>query len=165
MSKYIIGLSANGKQVYANLTRKSLEESVSRNPRLLGLVATAVNALALSGKTVTISHDMGHNIGYSEILKTQEKDTIFYAQTSKLPVYTRFVKLREAEKSSTITLQLHVDEVGDYQLTNVWIGADYPPKPSTEISSSQSKDYWKSHAIVFNGQSLLASTITKVCPY
>lgn len=165
MSKYNIGLSGNGKQVYANLTKQPLAASIARNPGLLSLVATAINSLDLSSQMLTVSCDMGQNVGYSEVLETGDKDSIFYAQTSKLPEYTRFVKLRAAEKSSVITLQLHADETGGYQLVNVWIGIDYPPAPNTKIEAPQSKEYWRNHAVVFNGQSILTNSVTKVCPY
>lgn len=165
MSKYSIGQSKNNKLVYANLTQKPLTTSVARNPHLLKLVATVTASLNLTDDIITISHDMGRSIGYSEVLETREKDTVFYAQTSKLPVYTRFVKQRNAEQTSILTLQLQVDEVGEYRLVDVWIGKEYPPTPSGDATTVQSKEYWSNHAVVYNGQSILASTVTKTCPY
>lgn len=165
MSKHAIGRSRNGIEVYAQLTQNPLATSIARNPRLLHLVATAIASLDLTDQDMTISHDMGRSIGYSDILETREKDTVFYAQTSKLPVYTRFVKQRSAEQTSIMTMQLQLDTDGCYRLTNVWIGKEYPPLPSTDATTTQSMEYWSKHAVVFNGQAILSSTITKTCPY
>lgn len=165
MSKHPIGTSANGKQVHANLTQKPLSTAVARNPHLLNLAGKAVSELSLTEQTISVECDAGRTIGYSEHLETQEKDTIFYAQTSKLPVYTRFVKQRKSEPTSTLTLQLEAIEDGTYKLTDIWIGNHYPPLPSEANASTHSKEYWDTHAVVYNGQSILTNSITKVCPY
>lgn len=165
MSKYPIGTSANGKQVYANLTQKPLSLAVAHNPHLLSLAGKAISELSLTDQTISVECDAGRTIGYSEHLETKEKDTIFYAQTSKLPVYTRFVKQRKSEPTSTLTLQLQAEDDSTYQLTDIWIGNQYPPLPSDANATEKSREYWETHAVVYNGQSILTNSITKVCPY
>jgi hypothetical protein len=109
---------------------------------------------------------MGRNIGYSDQLETREKDLIFYArQAHSDGNYTRFVKHRKSDQTSFLTIKLQIDDNGNYELMDAWIGRLFPPIPSSELASEQSKAYWENHAVVFNGQPLLASTITKECPY
>lgn len=165
MNKHLVTTSTNGKQIYAYLISDPLASSISRNPHLLTLVSQVASTLNLTLPAVTIEQDMGRNIGYSDQLATGDNDTIFYARTSKLPAYTRFVKQRQAEHTSFLTFKLRVDETGDYELENAWIGKMFPPMPDGPTTTAQSKEYWAKHAIVFNGQSILASTVTKECPY
>lgn len=163
--KYALGTLTSGIPVYANLAQNPLAARIARNPHLLVLVSEAMAKLNIDTLEATIEQDMGRSIGYSDHLKTGEKDTIFYARTTKLPEYTRFVRQRPAEQTSRITYTLKRDADGCYELTDAWIGKPYPPVPSPTNLSQQSKEYWDSHAVVFNGQPLLSSTVTKVCPY
>lgn len=164
MSKHPIGISANGIQVYAHLTKQPLAAAAARNPHLLTLATKAIASLSLTEQVMIFEHDTGNPIGYSDQLETKEKDSVFYAQTGKMSAYTRFVKLRKAEPTSILTLQLEVDG-DDYLLTNIWIGETYPPIPDGQHATSQSIEYWRNHAVVFNGQAVLSSSITKTCPY
>lgn len=165
MNNLPVAVSANGKSVYASLMQAPLSTSVAHNPHLLTLVGEVVAQLDLTLQSITIEHNMGRPIGYSERLETRDKDTIFYARMNKLPEYTRFVRQRNAEQTTYITFILEQDAEGSYTLVDAWLGNVYPPIPSPTNDTQLSKDYWTTHAVVFNGQSLLASTITKVCPY
>ena len=152
-------------QIYAHLTAMPLAAHVSDNPHLLRLVEEAIDVSQLVGTTVRLQHDMGRNIGHSELVNTQDTDTIFFARRSKLAGYTRFVKNRKSEQTRFITIYLVRDRDGDYELTNVWIGKDYPPIPGTDNSIDGSHDFWSRHAVVYNGQSIVSNTLTKTCPY
>lgn len=163
--KHVVGTLTNGTQVYANLIQNPLASSIARSPRLLTLVSEAIAKLNIEAPEVTIEQDMGRTIGYSDHLETRDKDTIFYARMTKLPEYTRFVKQRPAEQTTFMTFRLRRDVDGDYELVDAWIGKMYPPVPSPTNDTQKSKDYWEAHAVVFNGQSVLTNTITKVCPY
>jgi hypothetical protein len=165
MNKLPIAISANSKLVYAYLIQDPLAASIARNPHLLTLVREVVSTLQPTRSEVIIEQDMGHVIGYSDQLETREDDAIFYARTSKLPGYTRFVRQRKAEHTSVLTFKLVEDDEGNYELVNAWIGKTYPPIPDGTDTTSQSKEYWARHAVVFNGQTILASTVTKDCPY
>ena len=167
MHLFPIGKSSNSKTVYAHLTHEPLASGVARNPHLLTLVSeiVAISELRDTPETV-ITHDMKRPIGYSAHLETKDTDVVFYAKTSKhQPDFTRFVRMRQAERSTMLTIKLVKDPLGDFELTDAWIGAPYPPVPADDTASEQSKTYWANHAVVYNGQALLTSTITKVCPY
>lgn len=163
--KHTIAVTTNNREIYAYLTQGPLATNVARNPHLLTLVKEVVAPLNLTLPAVTIEQDMGRNIGYSDQLETGEKDAIFYARQTHSAEYTRFVKHRKSDHTSFLSLRLQADDTGGYELTNAWIGKLYPPVPTSEQATEQSKNYWETHAVVFNGQPLLASTITKTCPY
>lgn len=153
------------RQVYAHLTVMPLAAHVSGNPHLLSLAEEAIDASLLSGATVRLQRDMGRTIGRSELVDTKETDTIFFARQSKTSGYTRFVKNRDPEQTMLITLYLIRDDEGDYELTNIWVGEDHPPEPDTYEATGNSLDFWSSHAVVYNGQPIISSTLTKTCPY
>jgi len=165
MNEHFITTSTNKKRIYGRLTQGPLASNVARNPHLLTLVKEVVSPLNLTLPAVTIEQDMGRNIGYSDQLETKEKDIVFYARQTHSQEYTRFVKHRKSDHTSFLTIKLQVDEDGNYELTNAWIGKLFPPIPGTPDATPSSKDYWLTHAVVFNGQPLLASTVTKECPY
>jgi hypothetical protein len=58
-----------------------------------------------------------------------------------------------------------VKETGDYELRNIWLGKDYPAMPGDPDATDDSKAFWDDHAVIFNGQAVIASTVTKDCPY
>ncbi len=164
--KHNIATSSNGKAVYAYLMQpSSLAQNIARNPHLLVLIKEAVTPASLTQPTVNMEQDMGRPIGYADLLETREKDVIFYARQVRAAAYTKFVKNRRTDATSFLTLNLRQDESGDYEVIDAWIGKNYPPFPGEEGETELSQSYWADHAVVFNGQALMASTITKDCPY
>jgi len=139
--------------------------NIGRNPHLLSLVTEALESLELTRTTIEIEYDMGRRVGYSEVVATKENDTVFYARQSKTSGFTRFVKNRQAIATQHITICLKRDDEGDYEMENVWIGELFPAAPGEANETPSSKDFWTCHAVVFNGQSLISTSLTKTCPY
>ncbi len=163
--KHIIAMSANNKEIYVYLIQTVAAAQISRQPHLASLVKEIADSLILAEPTVSIEYDMGRTIGYGEILETKENDTIFYAKQAKSDAYTRFVKNRKTQPTSSLCMTLSRDKEGDYELTGVYIGEQSPAIPGTEDATGESKNFWETHAVVYNGQPILASTQTKDCPY
>lgn len=157
--------SANGKKVYAHLMQFPLSASVSANPHLLRLAEEILLSTALTGENVHIEHDMGRSIGRSELVATADTDTVFYARQTKAAGFTRFVKNRQADSTSYITIKLTRDDDGEYELVSIWIGKDFPETPDHVEATKASTSYWSSHAVIYNGQPMISSTLTKTCPY
>jgi hypothetical protein len=80
MYRYLITESANGREVYINLISSSAGLTIKRQPHLLQLVKEVTAQKKLAGPKVMVEQDMGRVIGNSDVVKTDEKDTIFYAQ-------------------------------------------------------------------------------------
>jgi len=162
---HIVARSANGRIVYAELTQTPLASNISRTPHLLRLAEEAVADMELTAADIEISYDMGRSIGYCERIDTNDSDAVFYARQSKTAAFTRFVKNRQTVATQHISMHLQLDSDGNYKLCNVWFGSTYPALPGDVEESSTSKSYWSSHAVVFNGQAVIASTLTRDCPY
>lgn len=152
-------------EVYADLTKPPLSTNISRNPHLLNLIEEAVDKLKPTGPNIQLEYDMKRNVGYTEVVETNVDDAVFYARQLKGAGYTRFVKNGKTSQSQYITIILERDETGDYEVKNVWIGTFFPAVPGEAGETAASKEFWATHAILYNGQPLIASTITKTCPY
>ena len=162
---HLIAISANGKQVYANLTSKPLSTNVSNNPHLLRLAEEAVTSSNLKGETPQLEYVVDHPIGRSELIETNDADVIFYARETKTSGFTRFVKNRQSLPTGCITVSLTRDGDDEYEITNIWIGETYPVTPDHEDATAESATFWANHAVVYNGQSIVSSTLTKTSPY
>lgn len=165
MSKHPIGTSRNGKHIYAHLTNSIIAQTLSRQPRLGTLLAEALSGIDLTEPTIHIEHDMGRSVGYAEIVATKPEDTIFYAQQVRTKTYTKFVKNRKAESTQYVSFSLQQDDAGEYEVTWVNIGKASPSTPDQTTATDASSPYWDNHAVVYNGQPLITSSITKTSPF
>lgn len=163
--KHFITTTLNDKEVYAYLIQSPLKERISQNPHLLTLVKEVVASSSPTKSSIIIEKDMGRTVGYSELLETKEGDAIFYARQVKTPTYTKFVKNRRTVSTTFLTIHLQQDGAGNYEVVNVWVGKDFPANPGEENAPESSKAFWENHAVVYNGQGIMASTVTKECPY
>lgn len=165
MSVHEIGESKNNKRIYAHMVLSAVAPQLARQPRLATLIREVAQSLTLTKPAVYFEHDMGRQIGYDEIVETAETDKIFYAKQLHKKSYTRFVKNHKAEPTQILSGLLLQDKNGDYELSELWLGKLFPPMPGTEDATPESNDFWKTHAVVYNGQHIITSTQTQNAPY
>ncbi|MEO8863096.1 MAG: hypothetical protein ABI354_02120 [Candidatus Saccharimonadales bacterium] len=165
MYKYVIIKSDKGPGVYVNLINSPAGHYLSRQPYVINLLKEILPGIKLKGEYISIEHDMGRTIGNTDIVETSEKDTIFYALPYKKDVFSRFAKNRYPIPSHKLSLVLHRDGDGSYELHDTWIGPCTPPFPGAENEKDNSKEYWENHAYVQDAQAIQSKTITKTCPY
>ncbi len=165
MYRYVVTDSVNGREVYINLISSSAGLTIKRQPHLLQLVKEVVAKKKLVGPKVLVEQEMGRVIGNSDVVVTNEKDTIFYAQPHKKDVFSRYVKNRSVLPSSKLTIILEQDEDHNYEVVDTWVGPSIPPFPGDKDENSESKTYWETHALVVDTQVIQPKTITKTSPY
>lgn len=165
MYSFAIGVSANDHQVYINIINSAAGRCFSRQPHLVGLAKGVVESLELTGSTLRVTHDLGRTIGNTNIVATRDVDQIFYAQRLKQSEVLRFVKNRSMEPSSELSIVLHKDSEGNYELTDVWVGPACPSFPGAADESKDSKMYWQTHALTADSESISSQSVTSVCPY
>src|SRR6185437_10264535 len=165
MYSFAIGVSANDHQVYTNIINSAAGRCFSRQPHLVSLAKGVIESLMLSDSTMRVTYDLGRTIGNTNIVATREKDVIFYAQRLKQNDVLRFVKNRSMEPSSELSIVLHQDDEGNYELTDAWIGPACPSFPGSVDESKDSKTYWQTHALTAGSESISAQSITSICPY
>lgn len=163
--EHLIGESANGMAVWINLMKPPVSTTVSRNPHLLNLIKEIIARSTLDKKRLAVSCDMQRTVGYADIVASKDGDTIFYAREPKAKAYTRFVKNRHTDQTTIVSMRLELVGPDRYMVSQVQLGAASPPLPGAAGQTAQSLPYWLKHAVVYNGQALQASSLTKDCPY
>ncbi len=163
--KHPITNTQNGTAVYVDLIRSPAAIHISQQPYLLGLIKEVIRQRKLDGDMLSIDHDMGRPVGNASVVETSDKDVVIYAQRVREQTFTRFVKNGSPKQSPYLTVILRRDEDGDYELHDTWIGRLNPPRPGSEYEAPDSREYWETHAYVYNHDAIQTRTITKVCPY
>jgi hypothetical protein len=160
-----LAVTRAGAEVYVNLIQSPAARHIGQQPHILGLAVRLLQNAKLVGEEIALEYDFGHPIGNTDIVETTAKDTIIYAKQLKQNTFTRFVKRRSLTNSSNLTLYLHRDSEGNYELHDVRIGHPTPPQPGSDNETTDSKSFWENHAVVLEGQPLQMSTLTKVSPF
>jgi hypothetical protein len=160
-----LAVSKNNKQIYAHMVLSAVAPRLSRQPHLETLLRDACKTIDLKGEQVNFEYDFGKQIGYDDILETSPGDTIFYARLLKAPGYTRFVKNRRTETTQFLSGVLMQDDEGKYELVDIWLGRQRPPLPDSPLATDESSAFWETHAVVYNGQQIMTSTLTHDQPY
>jgi hypothetical protein len=165
MYKFVISNSAYDGEIYVNLISSPAGHYLSRRPYVIGLIKELLAAKQMTGPRIIIEHDMGRNIGTTDIVPTSGEDNIYYAQPIKSKVFTRFAKNKYPQQSRNLTVIAVRDADGSYEVTDAWIGSYYPPFPGDENATNDSESYWQTHAFVHDAQLVQSKSITKDCPY
>jgi hypothetical protein len=165
MYKFMIGESDGGHEIYINLISSPAGHYLSRRPYVINLIKEVLAPAKLKGPRIIIERDMGRPIGNTDIVATSDKDTIYYAQAVKTDVFSRFAKNRYPIPSSTLTIIVVLDEDGNYEVIDTWIGPSSPAFPGHPNATDDSKDYWQTHALVQDSQAIQSRSITKTWPY
>lgn len=162
--RHLIARTSNNIPVYINLIQSDAAKRIAQQPRLLGLAAEVVQKKSLPARTAIIEHNLGRTIGYTFIVPTTDASSVFYACILHDTVYTRFVKNAAPLATSFVTLSLHYNPQGFFEVQDVWVGRVVPPRPGSPDATDQSLTYWAQHAFVFDKQPLQIKTLTKETP-
>lgn len=151
--------------VYVNSISSSAGRYLSRRPHIYALIKALLSNRKLRGPRIVIEQNMGHDIGTADVVATTDKDTIYYALPVKSNVYSRFAKNRYPQASSVLTVILERDADGNYEVTDAWIGGNHPAFPGDTHETTESKEFWLTHALVHDAQVIQSRSLTKTCPY
>lgn len=165
MIKHPVAATKDGTQVYVDLIKSPASTTISQQPHVVTLIREVLSTIAPQGKTSTIEFDFGRNIGNCEVVATTEKDHIMFAKPQGRDMFFRFVRRRQPEQTSFVTIVLKLDSDGDYELNDVWMGRDMPALPGSGGETDISKAYWETHAWVIEGFPLQNRTLTLTQPY
>jgi hypothetical protein len=165
MYKFMLDETNDEYNVYVNSISSSAGHYLSRRPYVYALIRELLSTRKLWGGRIVIEQDMGRNIGTTDVVSTSDKDTIYYAQPLKSEVFSRFAKNRYPQVSTMLTVIVDRDADGNYEVTNAWIGSNHPAFPGDQFATADSKEYWKTHALVQDAQVIQSRSLTKMCPY
>lgn len=149
-SHHPIGFTDDGVMVFASdRLRTSLTEEVM------------VRALACIQRTIDGPNtvDLGRHVAIAERVELRPEDEVKYTRRGRcwLPVVTNRRRL-VTSRVVTLVLQRH----GDYAvLAAAYAGEPAPPLPGDPAETPESRPFWTSHALVWDG----ASMLTTDCPW
>lgn len=129
------------------------------------LIANMVSPI---GTATILTIDFDRIIGKCECVETTDADEIVYAIRCERDRHMRFVKNREMEDTSELTLVLfqHADH---WKLVSGWFGGRAAREPQDPNSSPKERieayDFWSKHALVWGCQRIREETITETCPW
>ena len=157
-----LGTLASGEQVY-DRHRSHIHKGVAP---LLSVALARINA---EDRTFLIEEvDFSQPIGETTCVETTRdsgNDKIVYARRPRRHGLTRFVKNREAEPCSAVTVILKRDDFKDYYvLITAFVGHKPEPEPWDRNATPQSRAFWETHALVWVTEPV-ESGITFRCPW
>lgn len=162
---HVVGVTQNGVTVSIDLGHSGAAQLISRRPHLLTLASQIVSEITLVDSHLTMTYDMGRAIGYDFIVTPAATDTVFYAQLAKENVYIPFTKKGTPASTNMLTMVLSHNKDDGYCIDDLWPGPFRPSLPGTDSETPDSKDFWRTHAYIYEDQHLKVSSITHDCPY
>jgi len=141
---------------------------VATHPTVLPLLGDALFRIYTSGREDFVEEvDFGQVVGETICVKTREGDEIVFAQRPNRKGLTRFVKNRQPEPCSAVTICLMRAKKDSYfVLQTAFVGHRAPAEPwDTEWATEKSLPFWNSHALVWGKEEIVAGTETDQCPW
>jgi hypothetical protein len=153
MEKIYIATTKNHKRVYFR-TSSHAATHLQDTPELLACVKEVLANLEPESEKIYTDHDMGREVGTTDLVETTDKDEILYVKRLNRDNYTRFVKNRTAQPTNYITIILNRDSAGEYELFSAWTGRAAPQFPGDELETAESRPFWQTHALVWGNQAV-----------
>lgn len=160
--------SKDGKKIYFDTINSHAATHFADTPQLKDLVIEVLKDRDITSSDLQFDVNLGHTIGTCDVVDIAKSDEIVYAIRSKRPEqgYVPFVKNREAQDDSHLSISLVANHDDTYQLLSTWIGTlDSPPFPQQPTATPQSLQYWSEHAFVWGSQKIEPGTATSLCPW
>jgi hypothetical protein len=114
--------------------------------------------------------DLGMIVGETIVIPTQPPDLIYFAQCvgALEGCLTRFVRGRNPEPSSLVTVVLHRRDDGSYSLLEAYIGNARKAEPGNRkkiVSYEESLEFWQTHAFVHGSVPIVPHTEVRACAW
>jgi hypothetical protein len=146
-----LGFLQSGEQVYDRPDSHLNEHPVQ--PRFIKEALSRIDAKQRLFVKETVRFD--EIIGDSICVSTLPEDEIVFARRPKRLGLTRFVKNRLAEPTNEVTIILRWDKMKRmYKCLTAYAGGDAPAEPWDSNATSDSQEFWNTHALVWGSQEI-----------
>lgn len=156
----LVGITANGLPVYDRpKSHHHLGESLLRD---------AIQKCELTVAFEKRSIQYPSPVGLTDCVTTGPKDAIIYAQREGRTGLTRFVLDRKPEPCSSVVIickQAEVAREAGYILVTAFLGSESEPEPWDRRATPAARQFWNSHALIWNSAAVLPETLTAICPW
>jgi hypothetical protein len=160
--------SANGKTVVFDPVHSHAATHFHDNPKLRRLAAEHISTLLLEDELTAMDTDMGRIIGDSDVVDTDNTDNICFAmrKNRRDQGYVPFTRSRPVQPSTMLSVYITHKDNDTYELVSTWIGSYKTPMfPQMNNATSESVEYWSSHAFVWGSQEIIDGTVLGDCPW
>jgi hypothetical protein len=154
-----LGTLSDGQNVF----RYSYNHFHNESPELQVYISQALEKINPNNRTFfRESIDFGKTIGFTSLIETREGDEIIYAQREGRKGLSRFVKNRDSEPTSFLTVVLKQIPKG-YKIITAYIGSSAEREPwdnfiENEEELLRCKAFWKKHALTFDNAKIIPGT-------
>jgi len=163
--KELFATTKNGHSIWFDSQTSHAATHFDENPELPRHIKDILSDLSPTDDGIYEEIKFDHPIGMTDLVTTDNTDDIVYARRAGREVYTRFTKSRQPVSTDTITIWLVRLPSGDYDLASAWFGTKVPSFPGDEWEVPESKEFWKTHALVWGRQATIKETETTDCPW
>jgi len=133
---------------------------------VLDILPEALVRIEGGAEFIVAEVDFGRIVGDSLCVLTQTGDEIVYARRLNRIGFTRFVKNRQAEPCSMVTVILKWDDPGEcYVVITAFVGHRAEPEPWDFNATANSRAFWDSHALIWGSNPTISDTETTACPW
>lgn len=149
MSEIVLGQLASGEDVVDR------HESHIREDVFPFLTQAFVQIESKGRSIFEATIDFEKVIGNTNCVSVTEKDDIVYARRKKRGGYTKFVRNRPMEPTSKLTLVLMRSRTSEaYVVITAYLGPCGGKEPWDPRATEESREFWKSHALVYDDPQL-----------
>ena len=151
----------SGEQVFDRA-----DSHVATHPTVHSLLGEALSRIHSEGRGSIVEEvDFGRVVGESICVETRKGDEIVFARRPRRAGLTRFVKNRQAEPTSRVSVVLFRLPNGNYELITAYVGALAEPEPWDDDATQKSLEFWLWHALCWGYEETVGGTETKICPW
>lgn len=147
--------------------RDRVDSHVATHQSVHAILAEALKKIHAGGRGFIIEEvQMSRIVGESICVATRPGDEIVFAKRPNRWGLTRFVRNRTPELSSSVVVILKkAQDDNFYILITAFIGAMAPPEPWDRNATSESREFWNTHALVWGCEKTIPGTESLECPW
>lgn len=165
MTKELLGKTKNGYDVYFDAKKSHALTHFNKTPKLIEYVKKLLPTIEATEDMIRLDSDMGEIVGNTDLIETDEGDEIVYAMRPLRAQFSRFVKNKESQPTSWITIDLRKSGGDEYFLYTAFVGRLTPSFPGGSFLPERSRDFWAKHALVWGAQEIVPGSETTKCPW
>lgn len=165
MARVFLGKTKNNLNVYFDEDSSHASTHISKTPRLLEYAKKIIPTIEANEDVIRFDVDTGVEVGTTDLIETTDNDEIVYAMRPLRTQYSRFVKNKQSQPTSWITLDLRKTGKAEYNLYTCFVGRLTPSFPGGNFLPDQSLDFWSKHALVWGGQEIVPNSERTDCPW
>lgn len=156
-----MGKTANGIYVFDKTSYSQLRPSQK-------LIQTALSKISFINDYEEITLDMGEIVGFSTCVQTTINDEIIFATRKDGKIIARFVKNRESEPTSLITIILKKEPLSNYSasIVSAWFGGNREKELGDRNITGDEEyskviTFWLEHALIYECHKAEIKTILR----